>query len=209
MNKLMDVCINYYFSVSYKQELVESECQRWASKGVNIKYENRSNRNGYKAGAMCEGLRKSYVRDCEYVAIFDADFQPESDFLWRTIPFLLSNHDLALVQARWKFGEFSNFTLLYIYFLLKINKHNFYTIAKVKIHIFLPCSSFIFFLFQMQSKTGIKLILMNLIFILICAITFTFVGKKKCCFTCSIWEVEFTEVQILQKSDCSLSNNCS
>ena len=42
----------------------------------------------------------------EYVAIFDADFQPEPDFLWRTIPFLLSNHDLALVQARWKFGEF-------------------------------------------------------------------------------------------------------
>ncbi|KAJ4773626.1 cellulose synthase like [Rhynchospora pubera] len=85
------------------RELVESECQRWASKGVNIKYENRSNRNGYKAGAMREGLRKCYVKDCEYVAIFDADFQPEPDFLWRTIPFLLSNHDLALVQARWKF----------------------------------------------------------------------------------------------------------
>ncbi|KAJ3693096.1 hypothetical protein LUZ60_012191 [Juncus effusus] len=85
------------------RELVELECNRWASKGVNIKYENRSNRNGYKAGAMRDGLKKYYVNDCEYVAIFDADFQPDTDFLWRTIPFLLSNPDLALVQARWKF----------------------------------------------------------------------------------------------------------
>jgi beta-mannan synthase len=38
------------------------------------------------------------------VAIFDADFQPEPEFLWRTVPFLVHNPDLALVQARWKFG---------------------------------------------------------------------------------------------------------
>ncbi|CAI9097833.1 OLC1v1034343C3 [Oldenlandia corymbosa var. corymbosa] len=83
--------------------LVETECQRWASKGVNIKYEIRDNRNGYKAGALKEGLKHSYVKQCDYVAIFDADFQPEPDFLWRTIPFLVHNPQLALVQARWKF----------------------------------------------------------------------------------------------------------
>ncbi|KAL2250725.1 glucomannan 4-beta-mannosyltransferase 9 [Sesamum indicum] len=85
------------------KNLVEMECQRWASKGINIKYEIRDNRNGYKAGALKEGLKHSYVKQCDYVAIFDADFQPEPDFLWRTIPFLVHNSQLALVQARWKF----------------------------------------------------------------------------------------------------------
>ncbi|KAL0426425.1 UNVERIFIED_CONTAM: Glucomannan 4-beta-mannosyltransferase 1 [Sesamum latifolium] len=70
---------------------------------VNVKYETRNNRNGYKAGALREGLKKHYVEDCEFVVIFDADFQPEEDFLWRTIPYLLENPELALVQARWKF----------------------------------------------------------------------------------------------------------
>ncbi|XP_010543471.1 PREDICTED: glucomannan 4-beta-mannosyltransferase 9 [Tarenaya hassleriana] len=85
------------------KDLVELECHRWASKGVNIKYEIRDNRSGYKAGALKEGMKKSYVKSCDYVAIFDADFQPEPDFLWRTIPFLVHNPRLALVQARWKF----------------------------------------------------------------------------------------------------------
>ncbi|OIW05120.1 hypothetical protein TanjilG_02593 [Lupinus angustifolius] len=85
------------------KELVQLECQRWASKGVNIKYEVRDNRNGYKAGALKEGMKRSYVKQCDYVAIFDADFQPEPDYLWRTIPFLVHNNELALIQARWKF----------------------------------------------------------------------------------------------------------
>ncbi|KAL5231873.1 hypothetical protein ABZP36_030649 [Zizania latifolia] len=85
------------------KDLVEVECQRWKSKGVNIKYEVRLNRKGYKAGALKEGLKHDYVKECEYIAMFDADFQPESDFLLRTIPFLVHNPKIALVQARWKF----------------------------------------------------------------------------------------------------------
>ncbi|CAK8544005.1 unnamed protein product [Lathyrus sativus] len=85
------------------KELVQIECQRWANKGVNIKYEVRDNRNGYKAGALREGMKHSYVKQCDFVAIFDADFQPESNFLWRTVPFLVHNSELALIQARWKF----------------------------------------------------------------------------------------------------------
>lgn len=85
------------------KDLVETECQRWKSKGVNIKYEVRGNRKGYKAGALKEGLKHDYVADCEYIAMFDADFQPDSDFLLRTIPFLVHNPEIALVQARWKF----------------------------------------------------------------------------------------------------------
>ncbi|XP_014512065.1 glucomannan 4-beta-mannosyltransferase 9 [Vigna radiata var. radiata] len=85
------------------KKMVEVECQRWASKGINIKYEIRQNRNGYKAGALKEGMKHSYVNLCDYVAIFDADFQPEPNFLRRTIPFLAHNPEVALVQARWKF----------------------------------------------------------------------------------------------------------
>ncbi|KAK6942768.1 Glycosyltransferase 2-like [Dillenia turbinata] len=85
------------------REMVELECHKWMEKGVNVKYETRGNRNGYKAGALREGLQKEYVKDCEFVVIFDADFQPDQDFLWRTIPYLLKNPELGLVQARWKF----------------------------------------------------------------------------------------------------------
>ncbi|KAE9620596.1 hypothetical protein Lal_00019868 [Lupinus albus] len=85
------------------KQLVEMECQRWASKGLNITYQIRENRTGYKAGALKEGLKRSYVKHCEYVAIFDADFRPEPDFLRRAIPFLVGNPDIALVQARWRF----------------------------------------------------------------------------------------------------------
>lgn len=84
--------------------MVEQECRRWAGKGVNIKYEIRDNRKGYKAGALKEGMKHNYVKLCDYVAIFDADFQPDSDFLMRTIPFLVHNPEVGLVQARWKFG---------------------------------------------------------------------------------------------------------
>ncbi|EPS59546.1 mannan synthase, partial [Genlisea aurea] len=83
--------------------MVELECKKWMEKGVNIKYETRNNRNGYKAGALRDGLKKHYVEDCEFVIIFDADFQPEEDFIWRTVPYLLENPELGLVQARWEF----------------------------------------------------------------------------------------------------------
>jgi beta-mannan synthase len=92
------------------QELVQMEVKRWSSKGINIRYEIRSNRNGYKAGALKQGMRHDYVHECDYVAIFDADFQPEPDFLHRTVPFLVHNPELALVQARWKFGNLTPFS---------------------------------------------------------------------------------------------------
>lgn len=95
--------------------MVEQECLRWASKGINITYQIRETRGGYKAGALKEGLKRSYVKHCEYVAIFDADFRPEPDYLRRAIPFLVHNPDIALVQARWRFGK-----LILLFFLQSI-----------------------------------------------------------------------------------------
>ncbi|KAL7084869.1 hypothetical protein ACP275_14G248500 [Erythranthe tilingii] len=85
------------------KDMVEKECMRWASKGLNITYQIRESRGGYKAGALKEGLKRDYVKECEYVVIFDADFRPEPDFLRRSIPFLIHNRDIALVQGRWRF----------------------------------------------------------------------------------------------------------
>ncbi|EEC80274.1 hypothetical protein OsI_22257 [Oryza sativa Indica Group] len=83
--------------------LVELECKSWGNKGKNVKYEVRNTRKGYKAGALKEGLLRDYVQQCNYVAIFDADFQPEPDFLLRTIPYLVRNPQIGLVQAHWEF----------------------------------------------------------------------------------------------------------
>src|SRR4029077_5397261 len=54
--------------------------RRYAAQGVDIKYYHRSDRTGYKAGALEAGLR---VARGEYVGIFDADFIPTTDFLMR------------------------------------------------------------------------------------------------------------------------------
>ncbi|XP_042447198.1 probable glucomannan 4-beta-mannosyltransferase 4 isoform X2 [Zingiber officinale] len=90
------------------QGLVEIECRHWASKGINIHYEVRNNRKGYKAGALKLGMEHSYAKECEFVAIFDSDFQPEANFLKKTIPFLVHNPRIALVQTRWQFVNFSD-----------------------------------------------------------------------------------------------------
>uniref|UniRef100_A0ACD5YL67 Uncharacterized protein n=1 Tax=Avena sativa TaxID=4498 RepID=A0ACD5YL67_AVESA len=89
------------------KELVELECQDWASKKIDIKYEVRNNRKGYKAGALKKGMEHAYAQQCDFVAIFDADFQPESDFLLKTVPFLVHNPEIALVQTRWEFVRIS------------------------------------------------------------------------------------------------------
>lgn len=85
--------------------MIELECESWASKGIDIRYHTRENRTGYKAGALKAGLKHNYVKHCKYVAIFDSDYQPVPDFLRRAIPFLVHNPDIALVQARWRFGN--------------------------------------------------------------------------------------------------------
>ena len=70
---------------------------RWRSRGVAIHHLRRTERTGYKAGALAAGLRAARG---DAVAIFDADFLPPRDFLQRTIP-LLCAPGVGMVQARW------------------------------------------------------------------------------------------------------------
>ncbi|CAI8413466.1 MAG: Beta-monoglucosyldiacylglycerol synthase [Formosa sp. Hel3_A1_48] len=66
-------------------------------KGFDIQHIRRENREGFKAGALKEGLT---IAKGEFIAIFDADFLPKSDWLRRTIPYF-KNEKIGVVQTRW------------------------------------------------------------------------------------------------------------
>ncbi|KAK4387629.1 putative xyloglucan glycosyltransferase 12 [Sesamum angolense] len=85
------------------QLLIKEEVHKWQQEGANIIYRHRVIREGYKAGNLKSAMNCSYVKDYEFVAIFDADFQPNPDFLKRTVPHFKDNEELGLVQARWSF----------------------------------------------------------------------------------------------------------
>ncbi|XP_054781051.1 probable xyloglucan glycosyltransferase 6 [Prosopis cineraria] len=85
------------------QHLIMAEVQKWQHRGVRIVYRHRLIRTGYKAGNLKSAMNCDYVKEYEFVAIFDADFQPAPDFLKRTIPHFKGRDDLALVQTRWAF----------------------------------------------------------------------------------------------------------
>ncbi|RRT42348.1 hypothetical protein B296_00057197 [Ensete ventricosum] len=68
------------------QLLISTEVSKWSQRGVNIVYRHRLVRTGYKAGNLKSAMSCDYVKDYEFVAIFDADFQPNPDFLKLTIP---------------------------------------------------------------------------------------------------------------------------
>ncbi|KAG1326517.1 putative xyloglucan glycosyltransferase 8 [Cocos nucifera] len=83
--------------------LIRAEVSKWSQRGVNIVYRHRLVRTGYKAGNLKSAMSCEYVKNYEFVAIFDADFQPNPDFLKQTIPHFKGNPELGLVQARWSF----------------------------------------------------------------------------------------------------------
>ncbi|XWS44212.1 hypothetical protein CRYUN_Cryun15aG0024900 [Craigia yunnanensis] len=85
------------------QLLIKDEVSLWREKGVNIIYSHRLIRTGYKAGNLKSAMACDYVKDYEFVAIFDADFQPNPDFLKQTVPYFKGIPELGLVLARWSF----------------------------------------------------------------------------------------------------------
>ncbi|HEX7797425.1 MAG TPA: cellulose synthase family protein [Vicinamibacterales bacterium] len=77
--------------------IAEAAVRRFAAEGVDIKYLHRTDRTGYKAGALEAGLKQARG---EFVGIFDADFIPSSDFLVRLMP-QFADPKVGMVQARW------------------------------------------------------------------------------------------------------------
>ena len=85
-------------STDETQTIVDQAVEYWRSRGLNIAVLRRSDRRGFKAGALAAGLERT---DAPYVALFDADFIPKPDFLKRTYPTLHGDERLAFVQTRW------------------------------------------------------------------------------------------------------------
>ena len=77
--------------------LTKQLVDQYRSQGVNIEWIHRIDRKGYKAGALSYGLQTATG---ELLAIFDADFVPEPDWLKKTVP-LFNNKSLGCLQTRW------------------------------------------------------------------------------------------------------------
>jgi cellulose synthase/poly-beta-1,6-N-acetylglucosamine synthase-like glycosyltransferase len=84
-------------STDETQEVAAEIVTRYAALGHPIVYIHRTNRHGFKAGALDEGL---LIAKGEFVAIFDADFVPPTDWLMRVIHHF-AEPNIGMVQTRW------------------------------------------------------------------------------------------------------------
>ncbi|MCC6332731.1 MAG: glycosyltransferase family 2 protein [Myxococcales bacterium] len=84
-------------STDETQGIARARVESWKQRGVDIVYIHRTDRTGFKAGALENGL---HLAKGEFVAVFDADFVPSPDFLKRTVPFFV-DAKVGMVQVRW------------------------------------------------------------------------------------------------------------
>lgn len=99
-------------------DIIQRCVREFRDRGLNIYSIHRKKRDGYKAGALKEGLRSAHG---EFVAVFDADFLPDSDFLTKCIPHF-SAPRVGMVQTRW--GHINeNYSLLTKVIAIGIDGH--------------------------------------------------------------------------------------
>ncbi len=85
-------------STDHTADIVEAVCARLRQSGLDARVVRRQGRAGYKAGALAHGLQSAKG---ELIAVFDADFVPEPDWLRRVVPHLAADPGLGFVQTRW------------------------------------------------------------------------------------------------------------
>ena len=78
--------------------MIARKVEEYKKQGFSIEHIRRSERTGFKAGALAYGLT---LAKGEYLAIFDADFVPDPEFLLKTIPHF-ADPKVAIVQTRWE-----------------------------------------------------------------------------------------------------------
>lgn len=84
-------------STDETKDVIAKKVAEVAARGVNIKHIHRVDRTGYKAGALDAAMDKV---EGEFIAIFDADFVPDPDWLQKTIPYF-EDPKVGVVQTRW------------------------------------------------------------------------------------------------------------
>ncbi len=77
--------------------MIRKLVEKYVNKGLNIELIHRDDQDGFKAGALSDGLKTA---NGELVAIFDADFVPPVDWLRKTVP-EFDNNKLGCLQTRW------------------------------------------------------------------------------------------------------------
>ena len=77
--------------------IVAEKVKFYQSKGVDIQHIRRTDREGFKAGALQYGMQEAKG---QFIAIFDADFVPNKDFLVQTLPHF-DNKNVGMVQTKW------------------------------------------------------------------------------------------------------------
>lgn len=78
-------------------ETTKLQIEKIQNTGLDIKHITRTDRSGFKAGALKEGLK---IAKGEFIAIFDADFLPKPNWLKCTIPYF-KDEQIGVVQTRW------------------------------------------------------------------------------------------------------------
>ena len=78
-------------------KVAQAVCEKYRNLGWDISYIHRTDRTGYKAGALDNGLKTAKG---EFVAMFDADFLPTEDFLRRAMPHFFDDR-IAFIQGCW------------------------------------------------------------------------------------------------------------
>lgn len=78
--------------------IIADKVAQYKEQGFDIAHVRRPERTGFKAGALAYGLE---FAKGEYIAIFDADFIPDPDFLLKTVPHF-TDPKVAIVQTRWE-----------------------------------------------------------------------------------------------------------
>jgi len=84
-------------SLDQSAEFTERACREWSEKGYPVRYIHRTNRIGYKAGALAEGMQQA---SGDFIAIFDADFVPPRDILKNVVNYF-TDDQIGMVQVRW------------------------------------------------------------------------------------------------------------
>ncbi len=77
--------------------IIQDMVTQLSAQGLAIAHIHRTDRTGFKAGALKAGLTRAKG---EFIAIFDADFQPQSDWLLRSMPYF-DDPKIGVVQTRW------------------------------------------------------------------------------------------------------------
>jgi cellulose synthase/poly-beta-1,6-N-acetylglucosamine synthase-like glycosyltransferase len=84
-------------STDESKDIAREVCERMRRLGHNVQYIHRTNRQGYKAGALAHGLAQATG---EFIVIFDADFVPNPEMIRKTIQYF-TDPNVGCVQSRW------------------------------------------------------------------------------------------------------------